>query len=161
MPPVTEETGPSPAQLELWLEQVDRSIAEVQARLEPVLAEQARLQERRLLLKDLLASFGDDRASADGKLGRPSVSESTRDRVHRQAVEILSQAGRALHSNDLHAEFLRRGYEVPGAGRSNNITVHLSAWPDVVSPERGMYGLVEHVGQQPSKPTKRRTRKVR
>lgn len=158
---MTEESGPAPAQLELWLEQVDRSLAEVQGRLEPILAEQARLQERRLLFKELLVSFGDDRAGRDGKVSRASALESTRDRVHRLAVEILSQAGRAMHSNDLHAEFLRRGYEVPGAGRPNNITVHLSAWPDVVSPERGMYGLVEHVGQQPSKPTKRRTRKVR
>lgn len=158
---MTEEAGPAPAQLELWLEQVDGALAEVQGRLEPVLAEQARLQERRLLLKELLASFGDDRAGADVKVGRASALESTRDRVHRQAVEILSQAGRAMHANDLHAEFLRRGYDVPGAGRPNNITVHLSDWPDIASPERGMYGLVEHVGEQPSKPMKRRTRKVR
>lgn len=114
-----------------------------------------------MLLKELLASFGDDRARVARKVGRGSALESTRDRVHRQAVEILSLAGRAMHSNDLHAEFLRRGFNVPGAGRSNNITVHLSAWPDIVSPERGLYGLVEHVGEQASKPTKRRTGRVR
>lgn len=158
---MADETGPAPAQLELWLEQVDRALADVQIRLEPVLAEQARLQERRLLLKELLASYGDDRAAADGKVGRASALETTRERVHRQAVEIMSQTGRALHSNDLLAEFVRRGYDVPGSGRANNITVHLSGWHDVVSPERGMYGLVEHVGEQPSKPMTRRTRKVK
>lgn len=158
---MTEEPGPTPSQLELWLEQVDRALVVVQARLEPVLAEQARLQERRLLLKELLASFGDDRTGAEDRPTRASALESTRDRIHRQAVEILSQAGRAMHVNDLHAEFLRRGYDVPGAGRPNNITVHLSAWPDVASPQRGLYGLVEHVGEQPKRPIKRRTRKVR
>lgn len=154
-------TGPAPAQLELWLEQLDGALADVQARLEPVLAEQARLQERRLLLKELLASFGDDRTTANHKVGRAGALESIRDRVHRQAVEILSQAGRAMHSSELLAEFQRRGYGVPGAGRSNNITVHLSDWPDVGSPERGMYGLVEHIEKQPNRQTPRRTRKVR
>ena len=102
---MTELAGPTPEQLQLWLEQVDQALAEVQVRLEPVLAEQSRLQERRLLLKELLASFGDDGAP-DGKAGRASTLESTRDRVHRQAVEILSQAGGAVHSNDLHLSLI-------------------------------------------------------
>jgi len=150
----------SAEQVERWLEQVDGSLVNLQARLEPLLEEQARLQERRLLLKELLASFGDRPSAMDASTTTGSASrESTRVRVHRQAVGIFEQVGRALHTNDLHAEFLRRGYEIPGAGKPNNITVHLTGWPDIASPERGVYGLVKHVVGPSMSPTPKRRKK--
>jgi hypothetical protein len=151
----------TPAQIETWLGQVDVEIAAVQAKIEPLVAEQARLHDRQTLLKSLLASFGDDATASVPSPPPLRSEESTRERVHRQAVEILTQVGGALHTNDLHAEFVKRGHEIPGAGKPNNITVHLGGWPDIVSPERGVYGLVEHVGPQPPKPTPTRKRKRR
>ena len=153
--------GPTPAQIEGWLEEIDRDLAAVQSQIEPLLVEQTRLQERRVLLKELVASFGDGQQSSTG-VQRPSLGETTRERVHRQAVDVFTQVGRALHSNDLQAEFVRRGYEIPGAGKPNNITVHLAGWPDIASPARGTYGLVEHVGATPTRRSpKRRKRKAR
>ncbi len=152
--------GPDPAQVEQWLEQVDEAIGSLQIRLEPLLLEQARLQDRRLLLKELLASLGEGRPSADLGTTPATTHESTRDRVHRQAVEIFSELGRPLHVHELHAEFVKRAYEIPGAGKPSNITVHLSGWADIASPGRGVFGLVEHVGEQPTRP-KRKRRKSR
>lgn len=148
----------SPEQIEAWLEELDAELARVQCQIEPLVAEQARLHERQMLLKGLLASFDDDSGRIEAVVARVA-GETTRERVHRQAVEVFRQLGRALHTNDLHAEFVRRGFEIPGAGKPNNITVHLSGWSDIASPERGVYGLVEHVGEQPPKP--RSTRKKR
>src|SRR5436309_15494398 len=126
-------SGPSPDQIQEWLEDVDTEITAIQAQIEPLLTEQTRLHERRVLLKELLASFG-ERPSPDAPTPRLHLGETTRERIHRQTVDVFTQVGRALHINELHAEFLRRGYEVPGAGKPNNITVHLTGWPDVVSP---------------------------
>ena len=159
---MSNTAGPAPDQVEGWLEELDRELAALQDKIEPLLAEQARLQERRTLCKELLASFGDGHWPDVGT-ARSNLGETTRERIHRQAVDVFTQVGRPLHSNDLHAEFLRRGYEVPGAGKPNNITVHLTGWPDIASPVRGMYGLVQHVGEQPprTKPNRRRKKRAR
>lgn len=146
----------SPEQVQSWLDNLDGQIASLQQQLEPLLSEQARLQDRRTILKELLASWSDSTTDAPGAPAVPVVAgESTKARVHRQAVEIFRSVGHALHSNDLHAEFVRRGFEVPGAGKPNNISVHLTGWDDIVSPSRGTYGLVEHVGEVPPKPRPR------
>jgi len=62
-------------------------------------------------------------------------------RVRRQVREILTDAGGELSINDIHAEFLRRGYDVPGQGRPANITIHLSGSEEITSPARGLYRL--------------------
>lgn len=153
--------GPTPEQVQEWLDEVEGEISAVHAQLEPLIAEQSRLQERRTILKELLASFADVTSSSESRLAAPAAaSETVRERVHRQAVEIFREAGGAVHINDLHAEFVKRGLDVPGAGRPANITVHLSGWEDIVSPERGMYGLREHLGDVvPRKKAKRRKSK--
>jgi hypothetical protein len=71
----------------------------------------------------------------------PRLFLSVRDRVQAQAAEILTEAGRPLHITELHAEFIKRGFEVPGAGKPNNVTVHLSDAADIVSTSRGYYGV--------------------
>lgn len=162
--------GPTPEEAQAWLDAVDRDLVQLQATLEPLMATQLRLQERRTILKELLASFGDDSgaprvAASHVEPAKTSVArESVKDRVHRQALTILGESEGLLHINDLHKEFLQRGFEVPGAGRPVNITVHLSGSDQIVSPERGFYGLVEQVGQAPKqrktpRPKRRRQRR--
>ncbi len=46
-----------------------------------------------------------------------------------------------MHINDIHAEFIRRGLPVPGAGKPNNITVHLAGADGVRSTARGVYSI--------------------
>ena len=154
--------SPTPDQIEAWLEALDGELATVQSQIEPLLELQTKLQERRILLKDLLGSFGDT-GPVEVQPTVATVSESTRERVHRQAVQVLKEVGRPLHSNDLQAEFNRRGYEIPGLGKPNNITVHLTGWADIASPARGYYGLTEHVGEsaKPAASSRRRKRRTR
>lgn len=135
---------PTAVQVQGWLDTVERQLGEVELRIEPLLVEQTRLQERRALLKDLLASFGDHPAAIEAARAapsRPPGRESVRDRVHREVVDVFRQVGRPLYITELTDEYTRRGYKIPGQGKPANLSVHLSGWPDLASPERGVYGL--------------------
>lgn len=128
----------SPDALRSWLQTIDDALASVNSRMQPLLAEQAALTERRTLVQGLLASVT---GGAQAVNYAPSAGESVRDRIHRQAVEVLQSVGRPLHINELQAEFVKRGFAIPGLGQAANITVHLSKWDDVSSPRRGYYAL--------------------
>jgi len=154
--------GPSAQQIERWLKEIDGELDALQLQMEPLVLAQSRLHDRRVLLKELLGSLGDVGAHP---AAMARGNETTRERVHREAVEVLRDVGQPMHSNDIHAEFLKRGIQIPGAGKPNNITVHLTGWADVTSPERGMYALTEHVGTavaaKSRKPAQRRKKRVR
>lgn len=137
-----------------WLEAVQEELDRLHDRLSPLLEEQRRLEARQALLKDLLSSFDVPHgATSSDEAGRPSwalaiqPTASIGDYVRDQAAEVLREAGRPLHINEIHAEFEQRGLHVPGAGRPVNLTVHLRKDPNIVSPSRGMYAVVEQVGQ--------------
>ena len=121
----------------------------VQEQLEPLAREIESLKEQRSLLRDLLESMetANDPRRSDESLARSSSRlgrrEPVRDRVHREVVEVLGEIGAPIHINDLADEYEKRGYKIPGQGKPANISVHLSGWEDIVSPDRGMYALAE------------------
>lgn len=45
--------------------------------------------------------------------------------VKEHVYEILSQTKRPMNIKEIHAEFLRRGYPIPGKGTHFNILVHI------------------------------------
>lgn len=135
------------AEVSTWIAQVEGELARVDAELAPLVEKQTALAERLGLLKRLLASLSADSHPLAGvPLATAVVSPvrvypSVRDRVQAHASEILAEAGRPLHINEIHAEFIRRGYEVPGAGKPNNITVHLSHSDSIDSTSWGHYAV--------------------
>lgn len=155
---------PSRAEVELWLQAVRHDLDLLQGRLSPLLEEQRRLEARQALLKDLLSSFVEPGEESLHEAPRPwglsvqptgSIGEYVRDR----AEEILREVGGPLHINEIHTRFVKRGYHVPGAGKPVNLIVHLRKAPGIASPARGMYGLVEDVGQVRRTRAKRTRRK--
>ncbi len=138
---------PNADEVARWVAAVERELAQIDAALAPLVERQAALIERLGLLKRLLASVGAidaPPARTESHVGRVTlgrVYSSVRERVQAQAANILADAGRPLHINELHAEFIKRGFEVPGAGKPNNITVHLSDAADILSTSRGYYGV--------------------
>jgi hypothetical protein len=153
-------------EVEAWLAAVRDDLHRLDSQLGPLLEEQQRLQSRELLLKNLLDSFGNRREPGDTSARVATLSSSSSangshtvaDYVIERAIEILREEGKPLHINDLHAGFLRRGFAVPGAGKSANLIVHLRRSSEIASPRRGIYGLVEHVGELPKR-TPRKKRK--
>lgn len=158
-----EARAPTRAQVVQWLEAVQHELDRVHDRLAPLLEEQRRLEARQALLKDLLSSFGvPGKTSSEDAARSWSLSVqpagSIGDYVRERSEEILRDAGRPLHINEIHAEFERRDFHIPGAGKPVNLIVHLRRDSSVVSPARGIYALEEHAAQTQ---TQRKTRKRR
>lgn len=145
---------------------VQAELKRVGAAIEPLLAEQASLRSREQLLLRLLQSFGQPAPQQvpHSQVLTETESEigSVGDYVRTCAVEILGDAGRPMHINDLHAQFLARGFRVPGAGRAANLTAHLGRIDGIASPSRGYYSLAPATGSaKPGKRTSRRKRSRR
>jgi hypothetical protein len=139
--------GPTADDITKWIREVEADLRDVEAQIEPLAARQVFLSERLGLLKRLLGSidtnFGAQRpaeALVNGR-GVYSIQPSVRERVEASAVAILGEHGAPMHINDLHAAFVARGLEIPGAGRPNNITVHLAGSSQIQPVSRGVYSL--------------------
>jgi hypothetical protein len=160
--------APTRSQVVGWLEAVQHDLDRLHDRLAPLLEEQRRLEARQGLLKDLLSSF-----EAPGK---PSSEDASRswvvslqpkggvgEYVRGRAEGILREAGRPMHINEIHQEFEKRGFPIPGAGRSVNLIVHLRKQSTIVSPARGTYALAELAGPMPTqrKTTRKRRKRAR
>lgn len=147
----------NPDEVRRWLEELERRDAEIQSALTPLLQEQAAIHERQRLLKELLASFNGSPSPPSASTIRVRTGESVGARVRSNVRLLLEEApSGTLHINDIHAEFVKRGFEIPGMGRPANITAHLTRDADIVSPQRGVYGLREVVGPVKTKPVRRR-----
>lgn len=154
----------APAQVKTWLADVQDELRQLEQKLQPILGEQRRLEERETLLRNLLASFEPATLGNEGAgLGESARRNgSVREYVVARATDILRDEGRPLHINDLHARFIDRGYTIPGKGKPVNLIVHLQNADEIASPQRGLYGLTEHVGTvKPRAKTKRTTTRRR
>lgn len=141
-------SGPTATEVRQWIAELEREAESLQAKLDPLLKNQAAFEERLGIMRRLLASVTSQGAATNGSGGVNGSSghdgdrsASVRDRVVNDAIVVLRDAGVPMHINEVHAEFIRRGFEVPGAGKPANITVHLSGESTIVSPSRGYYAL--------------------
>jgi len=153
---------PSAAQIQAWIAHEEAALDAVRTKVRPLVEEEERIGARLIGLRQLLVTFdpstppallatgsGGHTASASGS----SVAERVRDQVR----EILRASDGPMHINSIHSAFRERGWTVPGAGRPANITAHLSDAPDIVSPSRGLYRLLEDGEPRPGKPRSAQT----
>jgi hypothetical protein len=61
----------------------------------------------------------------DASRGLPTSQTATPSQVKDHVYEILAEAKRPMNINEIHSEFLRRGFPIPGKGTSFNILVHI------------------------------------
>lgn len=151
---MASSSSPSPTQLSDWLASLDARDAEIEEALQPLLVEQSANRERRRLLADLLASYQD--ASPAPRPPAGNLTEPVGTRIRREVRLILEENGSPMHINDIHAAFVQRAFEIPGQGRPANITAHLTGDEEIVSPQRGLYGLKSVIGPVKARPAKRR-----
>src|SRR5437763_1705346 len=120
----------------------EQALQDLDVRIAPLLAERSRLEARLRLLEEVRATYAGDKLSinphgvalqgrARPRLVSVRSGETTAARIQRQVMTILEEVGDdgPVHSNELRDEFLRRGWEIPGAGKPNNITTHLTTAP--------------------------------
>jgi hypothetical protein len=152
------------SEVSAWLDATQADLRRVDAEMQPLLEEHGRLEGRVTLLRDLLRSFDTPigleaprRSGDSGSLPRPAGAIG--EYVVARAVEILADEGKPLHINELHRQFIERGFDVPGAGKPANLIVHLRKTDAIGSPQRGIYGLATQVG--PLQPRRRKKRTAR
>lgn len=161
---------PSVDSIRGWISHEEAALEAIRAKLTPMLEDQRRGEDRLARLKDLLSAYDVPQIADAGDLSsqaRPSPHvagpQSVSGRVRGQVREILAARTEPMHIVEIHAAFIQRGWEVPGAGTPANITAHLSKDPDIVSPSRGFYRLYVHGESLPAKKTraKRQSTKTR
>jgi hypothetical protein len=83
------------------------------------------------------------------------------------ARQIIEDAGKPLHINEIHRQFLERGYAIPGEGTPFNILAHIVRDKTLARVARGTYALAANTAESArlpivkTKKTHRRSRKRR
>jgi len=157
---MTSSGLPTPEDIAAWLSTEQETLSDLQAQLSVLRAQEFATLERIDRLKDLLHLYSKESPSAIEALTSTQTEESVRNRVRRQVMEILQEAGAPLHINEILADFKSRGWDVPGKGRAANLSVHIGGdWDEVHSPSRGYYALgpSNDLGHSPTRTTKRST----
>src|SRR5258708_2038869 len=80
------------------------------------------------LLHELLASVN---GGAPLETSGTDIELPTSARVERDVAEILRDRGQPMRLQDIHTEFVRRGFPLPARGTPTNIVAHLTNSPPV------------------------------
>jgi hypothetical protein len=99
-----------------------------------VTAVQTELQKKRRQMDLLVALIGSESTEIplpevrdnENSVSSIPTSSTTPDKVTKCVAEILSDVDRPMNINEIHSEFIRRGFPIPGKGTSFNILVHIS-----------------------------------
>lgn len=131
--------------LRQWEQELSAEVETLRQRSNQIQSELQRSMRKLELVRQMLEVDGQDvqadqQRGPDGTGPRPT-SITVRDCVRR----ILQEAGKPLHISEIHQEFLRRGYPIPGVGTAFNILAHIVKNKDFVRLARGTYALSESV----------------
>jgi hypothetical protein len=146
----------------------EQSLGEVQQKIEPLLVRRAQLEARLALLRELASTFGPTAPEPAPRLAvtalpatpaSPGKAGQVSSRIQAQVRELLAAHDGPMHTNDIHAEFVKRGWAIPGAGRPNNITTHLTHADGITSPRRGYWALGQRKARPAGASKRRKTRR--
>lgn len=145
---VSQASGasPSPDEVREWIVAAEREALELAARSDEIQLKLAQARKRLVLYHEILAALTKTPvAPPDDQL---RDGRAVRERTIEAAVEILRAHGKPLRIQDIHAEFIRRGHQLPGRGTPTNIVAHISTAPELVRLGRGIYALAEWRGEE-------------
>lgn len=148
-------------------------LRQVQARLRAAERELALLAELGHLrgLADL--SGGNDASSAEREtplqsslnLARPLTAQraapTRRDALVGTVIDILREHGKPMPIRSLMAELVSRGAPIPGRGEQANLISVITRVPEIIRPQRGVYGLREWKLDDAPPPATRPARRTR
>jgi hypothetical protein len=120
-----------------WVSEAEAEVARLTDEAEKVGRQLTEARRRLSLLHEILAAVSNDPAVMKTEI----EPISTRERVIRDTLRILGDAGRPMTIGAIHTEFIRRGFALPGRGSPTNLVAHLGATDRVVRLSRGVYAL--------------------
>lgn len=128
-----------PDQIRRWVTEAEAEVARLSDELEVAGRRLTDARRRLSLLHEALAAVSSD----PSVVNRPSDPLSVRERVIRDTRTILTDVGRPMPIGAIHAEFIRRGYALPGRGSPTNLVAHLGVTDQITRHARGIYALPE------------------
>ncbi len=128
-----------PDQIRRWVTEAEAEVARLSDELEVAGRRLTDARRRLSLLHEALAAVSSD----PSVVNTPSDPLSVRDRVIRDTQAILTDVGRPMTIRAIHAEFIRRGYALPGRGSPTNLVAHLGVSDRISRHARGVYALPE------------------
>jgi hypothetical protein len=133
-----------PDQVRRWVSEAEAEVIRISEEAERVGRQLADARRRVALLHEILAAV-----ASNPEAMQESVRQlSTRERVIRDAEAILGDERRPLRIGDLHAEFIRRGFALPGRGSPTNLVAHLGQTERIIRLERGVYALPDRAASE-------------
>jgi hypothetical protein len=126
-----------PENVRRWVSEAEAEVARLNDDAERVGRHLADARRRVTLLHEILAAVTNspDAMQTDVEL------LSTRERVIRDTERILRDAKGPMRIGNIHAEFIRRGYALPGRGSPTNLVAHLGQTARIARLSRGVYAL--------------------
>jgi hypothetical protein len=128
--------------LHTWRAALERKLAELDARVKPLLAEVEKTRQQLQLVDRLLgleSHSGTDHSAVNGTPStRPSRLNGS---VTEALVSILRQVGQPLHISELKERFLQLGLTIPGRGTESNLLSYIVRDPRFVRVSKGTYLL--------------------
>jgi hypothetical protein len=124
-----------------WIKRGEAEVRGLAEQAEVIQGQLAEARRQLMLLYEMLAAATN--APVAVSAAEMGLARSTRERVWAHTEEILRAHGRPMRVQDIHAEFVRRRFALPGRGTPTNIVAHLVASNRFSRPRRGVYSLAE------------------
>src|SRR5439155_22121491 len=117
--------------LKEWESSLEAEVLTIRERIQSLNAELQRKSQQTELIRRLIESASGSSSHPIEMVARPNGTSAspqvvTPNQVKDHAYEILRERKGPMNINEIHGEFLRRGYPIPGKGTSFNILVHVS-----------------------------------
>src|SRR5262245_10577921 len=116
-----------------WVSEAEAEVAQLSEEVDRVGRQLADARRRVTLLHEILAAVTNSPAAVQTDV----ELVSTRERVIRNTERILHDAKTPMRIGDIHAQFIRRGYPLPGRGSPTNLVAHLGQTDRIVRLSRG------------------------
>ena len=121
-----------------WRVSLEADIEAIQGRIKALNAELQKKRQQQELLVRLIESTVQDSSPSEivNQALEPPVASppqthqapatDTHGEINEHVFQILSEVKGPMNIKDIHAEFIRRGFPIPGKGTPFNILIHLS-----------------------------------